>query len=77
MSDTIVALATPVGRSGIGVIRLSGDNSLSFVRRLVRQEDFQPKPRYAHLKKIYDVESNEILDEVIITSSRISLLSTS
>lgn len=67
MPDTIVALATPAGRSGIGVIRLSGDNSLSFVRRLIRQEAFQPKPRYAHLKKIYDLESGEVLDEVIIT----------
>lgn len=67
MSDTIVALATPVGRSGIGVIRLSGDDSLTLVRRLIRQEIFQPKPRYAHLKKIYDLESDDILDEVIIT----------
>ena len=67
MSDTIVALATPAGRSGIGVIRLSGGDSLSIVRRLIRQENFQPEPRYALLKKIYDPESNEILDEVIIT----------
>lgn len=67
MSDTIVALATPAGRSGIGVIRLSGRDSLSIVRRLVQHDNFQPKPRYAHLKKLYDIESNEILDEVIIT----------
>lgn len=67
MSDTIVALATPAGRSGIGVIRLSGENSLTLVRRLIRHDTFQPKPRYAHLKKIYDLESGDILDEVIIT----------
>lgn len=66
MSDTIVALATPAGRSGIGVIRLSGGDSLEIVRRLIRQDNFQPKPRYAHLKKLYDFESDEILDEVII-----------
>lgn len=67
MSDTIIALATPPGRSGIGIIRLSGDDSLSFIRRLIRQEKFDPKPRYAHLKKIFDFETNEILDEAIIT----------
>ncbi len=67
MNDTIVALATPLGRSGIGVIRLSGDDSLEIIRRLVRDEKFTPKPRFAHLKKIFDLESGEVLDEVIIT----------
>ncbi len=67
MQDTIAALATPTGRSGIGVIRLSGDRSIEIVRRLVRDETFNPEPRFAHLKKIYDVETNEVLDEVIIT----------
>ncbi len=66
MSDTIVALATPTGRSGIGVIRLSGNDSLEIVRRLVSQTDFNPEPRYAHLKKIFDIETGEILDEAII-----------
>jgi tRNA modification GTPase len=67
MSDTIVALATPLGRSGIGVIRLSGTNSLSIVRRLIRDENFNPKPRFAHLKKIYDLETDEAIDESLIT----------
>lgn len=66
MSDTIVALATPPGRSGIGVIRLSGSGSLEIVRHLINENDFLPKPRYAHLKKIYDIETSEILDEAII-----------
>jgi tRNA modification GTPase len=67
MQDTIVALATPLGRSGIGIIRLSGDDSLNIIRRLVRSENFNPEPRFAHLKKIYDLETAEVLDEVIIT----------
>lgn len=67
MADTIAALATPTGRSGIGVIRLSGESSIEIIRRLVRDETFNPKPRFAHLKKIYDLESSEVLDEVIIT----------
>ena len=67
MKATIVALATPLGRSGIGVIRLSGANSLEIVRKLVRDEGFDPKPRFAALKKIYDLETSEITDEVLIT----------
>ncbi|MCD9186267.1 MAG: tRNA uridine-5-carboxymethylaminomethyl(34) synthesis GTPase MnmE [Pyrinomonadaceae bacterium] len=67
MKNTIVALATPLGRSGIGVIRLSGNNSLEIVGKLIREEDFSPKPRFASLKKIYDLESKEVLDEALIT----------
>lgn len=67
MSNTIVALATPLGRSGIGVIRLSGNDSLSIARKLVRDENFSPKPRFAALQKIYDLETTELLDSVIIT----------
>lgn len=67
MKNTIVALATPLGRSGIGVIRLSGNDSLCIAKKLIREEDFSPKPRFSTLKKIYDLESKEILDEVLIT----------
>lgn len=64
---TIVALATPLGRSGIGIIRLSGEDSLAIVRKLIKDEKFNPKPRFAHLKKIYDIQTDEVLDEAIIT----------
>ena len=67
MKDTIIALATPLGRSGIGVIRLSGENSLGITRKLVGDETFNPKPRFSTLKKVYDIENGEIIDEVIIT----------
>lgn len=67
MNDTIVALATPLGRSGIGVIRLSGNDALTITRTLVNDEKFTPQPRFAHLKKISDPETKDVLDEAIIT----------
>ena len=67
MKNTIVALITPTGRSGIGVIRLNGADCLSIIRKLIADESFAPKPRFAHLKKLYDLESGEVLDETIIT----------
>jgi tRNA modification GTPase len=67
MSDTIVALATPLGRSGIGIIRLSGANSLSIIRKLVNDENFNPNSRFAYLKKIYDLKTAEVIDEALIT----------
>jgi tRNA modification GTPase len=67
MNDTIVAMATPLGRSGLGVIRLSGPNSLPIVRRLTVNSSFAPQPREAVLAKIHDPENAELLDEVLIT----------
>jgi tRNA modification GTPase len=67
MQDTIVALITPPGRSGIGVIRLSGNTALEITRKLMSDENFQPEPRYAVLKKVYEPESNSLIDETVIT----------
>ena len=58
--DTIVALATPLGRSGIGVIRLSGDDALAITGRLVGKDDFHPEPRHASLEKIIDPATAEV-----------------
>ena len=52
--DTIVALATPLGRSGIGVIRISGPDALATARILSADPQFDPESRYSTLKKIYD-----------------------
>ena len=67
MNNTIVALATPTGRSGIGVIRLSGADSLLIVRKLVRDDNFSPQPRVSLLKKVFDLETSDITDETLIT----------
>lgn len=66
-TDTIVALSTPPGRSGIGVIRLSGTRSLEIARALVQNEQFQPEPNHTRLQTIYDLESGDILDRALIT----------
>lgn len=65
MNDTIIALATPLGRSGIGVIRLSGENVGKILKKLTNDENFSPKPRHATLRKIY--AENEVIDETLIT----------
>jgi tRNA modification GTPase len=67
MSDTIVALATPTGRSGIGVIRLSGPDSLRITGRLVADKNFTPQPRQTNLKKLRDIQNGEVIDEVLVT----------
>jgi tRNA modification GTPase len=66
-TETIVALSTPPGRSGIGVIRLSGSRSLEITRAIVRDGQFTPEPNQARLQTIYDLESNDALDRALIT----------
>lgn len=67
MPDTIVAIATPIGRSGIGVVRLSGDDALSITRGLLGDEASTLKAREAKLKQLYDPASGEVIDEAIFT----------
>ena len=47
-SDTIVAIATPPGRGGIGVVRLSGPDAHVIARRLITHEGAL-EPRHATL----------------------------
>jgi tRNA modification GTPase len=67
MADTIVALSTPLGRSGIGVIRLSGPISLSITRQLIQDNNFTPEPNKVTLKLLRDPETNDVLDHALIT----------
>lgn len=64
--DTIVAVATPPGRSAIGVIRLSGPQSVAILRTITRDEQFSPEPNRVVLKKLIVGESGEVLDYALV-----------
>lgn len=66
-TDTIVALSTPPGRSGIGVIRLSGTRALEIVRALVLDQHFTPEPNRVVLKNLCDPIAGEVLDRALLT----------
>jgi tRNA modification GTPase len=61
-SDIIAAIATPPGRGGIGVVRVSGQNLHSLVLRMVGSI---PQPRRATLCKFLD-ENGAAIDQGII-----------
>ena len=65
-TDTIVALSTPPGRSGIGVIRMSGPDSLHILRTLISAESYSPTPNLMALKSLFDPNSAETLDEALV-----------
>jgi len=63
--DTIVAIATPHGRSGIGVVRISGNQSESIAARL-----FKPKTSLVHRRSTagHWTDANEnVVDKVVAT----------
>ncbi|MBK9163294.1 MAG: tRNA uridine-5-carboxymethylaminomethyl(34) synthesis GTPase MnmE [Acidobacteria bacterium] len=68
MTDTIVALATPLGRSGIGTVRLSGPDAVRITGRFAGTESFEP--RLATLCKLADTETGEAIDEAVVTFYR-------
>lgn len=65
--DTIVALATPPGRSAIGVVRMSGSHSLTIARSLLGDCDFQPKPANVLLRSIRSLSTGEVIDRGLLT----------
>ena len=61
---TICAIATPIGRGGVGVIRLSGATAHAIAKQLTqRKTDF--RPRYVHFCRFYD-DKGIILDEGLV-----------
>lgn len=57
--DTIVARATPEGRGGVAVIRVSGPKVRSIAEAILKQ---LPKPRYATFSSFFD-PSDDVIDE--------------
>lgn len=60
-NDTITAIATPLGRGGIGVIRVSGKNARDIYQALTGNN---PKPRQAHFVS-FKSSSQQTIDKGI------------
>ena len=70
--DTIAAISTPAGEGGIGIVRLSGPDSLGIAAKIFKSKDGK-KPslfktyttHYGHI-----IENRKIIDEVLLTVMR-------
>lgn len=70
-SSTIAAISTPPGCGGIGIIRLSGADSLIYTRKLLKngeQANFQPY--LTSLRQLINPENGNLLDDALITYFR-------
>ncbi len=65
MNDTIVALATPEGRSALALIRVSGPNAINTVNKIFRNKDLSKVASHTiHYGWLYDAD--EPIDEVMV-----------
>lgn len=65
---TICAIATPIGRGGVGVIRLSGSQAYTIAQALTKKNLSKTPnftPRHAHFCRFYDADDS-IIDEGIV-----------
>jgi len=67
LDDTIVAIATPPGRGGIGVVRLAGSEARVIAQAMLRLSGGELQANRAHFGELIDMESGERIDEVVAT----------
>src|SRR3990167_6067292 len=61
-SDTITAIATPTGRGGVGIVRISGPDAKDIATKIAQKH---LEPRFAQFTSFYDSE-NSVIDEGIV-----------
>jgi len=71
-NDTIAAISTPIGESGIGIVRISGPKALEIAQEVFRDKNLNNtkiKDFFSHTVHygfVIDPESGEKIDEVIL-----------
>ncbi len=63
--DTIVAVATPPGRGGIGVVRIAGPDAVSILTTLTGLDVWQP--RHATFTRLTSPFDGSVIDHVVVT----------
>lgn len=74
MDDTIAAISTPLGEGGIGIVRLSGRDSIEIVSRIFSSPRNKSLKDLKSYRVIYgyikDTSDGGIIDEVLVTVMR-------
>ena len=66
MADTIAAIATPLGEGGVGIVRVSGSNSLYIMKSIYRECPDEVIPRHVYYGHAVDNKGTVIDDMVSI-----------
>jgi len=69
LDDTIVAISTPIGEGGIGIVRLTGPDAAGILRQLFvpgsQESRSNLEPRKLHYGHVRDGATGETVDEVL------------
>ena len=65
-NNTIYALSTVFGKSGVAVIRISGDKVLEVVSGITNIKTETIKPRFAYFTNIINPKTKEVLDKSLV-----------
>jgi tRNA modification GTPase len=68
--DTIVAISTPPGRGGLGVVRLSGPRAIETATLLIKLPNLPLETQHATLGAFLEADSGRVLDQVVVTCFR-------
>src|SRR5579859_755252 len=67
LRDTIVALATPQGRGGLGIVRLSGDGGRRIAEQILRfRHGAQWRPWSSQMAELID-DDDALIDHVVVS----------
>src|ERR1700758_4319362 len=64
--DTIVAISTPPGRGGIGIVRLSGPEASTIASPMLRLRHPLAASQ-ARFGEVLDTATGDVLDEAVVT----------
>jgi tRNA modification GTPase len=70
LEDTIIAISTPPGMGGLGIVRLSGPRAAAIAGKIFRTRSGRRgafPARSAVLGSVFDPEKGEVLDEAFLT----------
>jgi tRNA modification GTPase len=69
LDDTIAAISTPIGEGGIGIVRMSGPEALSILKRIFVRAKRRGASEFTSYRLYYghivDPETEEVIDEVL------------
>jgi tRNA modification GTPase len=69
LEDTIIAISTPLGYGGLGIVRLSGKKSLPVAKKIFKpkKNKGQISPGHPILGRLYHFEQKEFFEEAYLT----------
>src|SRR3989338_62940 len=63
-ASTIAAIATPPGRGGVGIIRISGTLAFTIAKKITGRLAFEP--RQVNFCEFKDPDSQEVIDQGLV-----------